>query len=81
MFFEYERTRVNKETVNLWYLLAIFVNDLIAMFGYSTCVFVISTALSMLKSLLDDKALCGGVGMNWKAARTHLIVVLVFWIT
>lgn len=51
------------------------------MFGYSTCVFVISTALKMLKSLLDDKALCGGVGMNWKAARTHLIVVLVFWIT
>ena len=47
--------------------------------GYSACVCLIYNALKTLQNLLKDEAMSGGSGINVRAARFHLTLVLIFW--
>ena len=63
----------------MWYLFGIFLCDIITIVGYSACVCLIYNALRTLQNLLKDEAMSGGNGINARAARFHLALVLIFW--
>ena len=80
LFFEFWRRIEDGKDQCIWYLILIFVSDMIAFLGYSSCVYLITVGLRTLKHLISDEQLGHGFKMNFAAARLHRLIVLLFWV-